>query len=136
MNITKITVWQLDLPLHKPYYLSGGRLRFDRGGRLAERGRVDRALVSELLRDPYFRRRPPKATGREAFGERFARAFETRARARGARGADLVATATAPTYCRLRRDQYYTATEFSRADLDTFVDLMVDQNRDSYRVCR
>ncbi|NNE24955.1 MAG: mandelate racemase/muconate lactonizing enzyme family protein [Rhizobiales bacterium] len=29
MRITAITVWQLDLPLHKPYYLSGGRLRFD-----------------------------------------------------------------------------------------------------------
>ena len=29
MKITHITVWQLDLPLHKPYYLSGGRLRFD-----------------------------------------------------------------------------------------------------------
>jgi L-alanine-DL-glutamate epimerase-like enolase superfamily enzyme len=29
MKISKITVWQLDLPLHKPYYLSGGRLRFD-----------------------------------------------------------------------------------------------------------
>lgn len=30
MKITRITVWQLDLPLHKPYFLSGGRLRFER----------------------------------------------------------------------------------------------------------
>ncbi len=29
MKITRISVWQLDLPLHKPYYLSGGRLRFE-----------------------------------------------------------------------------------------------------------
>ena len=29
MKITKITVFQKDLPLAKPYYLSGGRLRFD-----------------------------------------------------------------------------------------------------------
>jgi len=29
MKITGISVWQCDLPLHKPYYLSGGRLRFD-----------------------------------------------------------------------------------------------------------
>ena len=29
MKINRITVWQLDLPLHKPYYLSGGRLRFE-----------------------------------------------------------------------------------------------------------
>lgn len=30
MEITGIKVWQLDLPLHKPYYLSGGRLKFER----------------------------------------------------------------------------------------------------------
>lgn len=30
MKITRITVYQLDLPLTAPYYLSGGRLRFDR----------------------------------------------------------------------------------------------------------
>ena len=30
MKITRITTWQMDLPLSKPYYLSGGRLRFDR----------------------------------------------------------------------------------------------------------
>ena len=29
MKITRINVWQLDLPLHKPYYLSGGRLKFE-----------------------------------------------------------------------------------------------------------
>ena len=30
MKITRLTVWQLDLPLSEPYWLSGGRLRFDR----------------------------------------------------------------------------------------------------------
>lgn len=30
MRISWITVWQLDLPLSHPYFLSGGRLRFDR----------------------------------------------------------------------------------------------------------
>ena len=29
MKIERISVWQLELPLHKPYWLSGGRLRFD-----------------------------------------------------------------------------------------------------------
>ena len=29
MKITRITVWQADLPLTKPYWLSGGRLKFD-----------------------------------------------------------------------------------------------------------
>ncbi|EEE47371.1 mandelate racemase/muconate lactonizing enzyme family protein [Roseibium alexandrii] len=30
MKITKISVWQFDLPLSKPYWLSGGRLKFER----------------------------------------------------------------------------------------------------------
>ncbi len=30
MRITKITVWQIDLPLNKPYWLSGGRLKFEK----------------------------------------------------------------------------------------------------------
>lgn len=30
MRITRITIWQIELPLAKPYFLSGGRLRFDR----------------------------------------------------------------------------------------------------------
>ena len=29
MKITRISVWQRDLPLEEPYFLSGGRLRFD-----------------------------------------------------------------------------------------------------------
>lgn len=48
----------------------------------------------------------------------------------------LVADASAPTYCRLRRNQYYTAADFTQADFDAFVDLMVNHHRDSYRVCR
>jgi len=30
MRITRITVWKVDLPLTKPYWLSGGRLKFER----------------------------------------------------------------------------------------------------------
>ena len=30
MRIVEITVWQLDLPLKEPYWLSGGRLKFER----------------------------------------------------------------------------------------------------------
>ena len=29
MRITKISVWQLDLPLNEPHFLSGGRLKFE-----------------------------------------------------------------------------------------------------------
>lgn len=29
MKISRVSVWQLDLPLYKPYFLSGGRLKFE-----------------------------------------------------------------------------------------------------------
>ncbi|MBI3472366.1 MAG: anhydro-N-acetylmuramic acid kinase [Candidatus Solibacter usitatus] len=70
-----------------------GRERFDRGGRIAARGRVNRALLDELLADPYYRARPPKTAGREQYGAEFV------ARLLGARLPlrDLIATATALT---------------------------------------
>jgi anhydro-N-acetylmuramic acid kinase len=74
-----------------------GRQRFDSGGRLAARGRVDPALLAEWMRHPYLRRRPPKSTGREMFGREFADRLYDRARRRGLAPADVVATATAWT---------------------------------------
>lgn len=47
---------------------SDGRLAFDRDGRHARRGRPDEALLRQWLRHPFFRRKPPKSTGRELFG--------------------------------------------------------------------
>jgi len=51
--------------------LSRGRVWFDRDGRWAARGRVEETLLRRLFRHPFFRRPPPKSTGRETFGERF-----------------------------------------------------------------
>jgi anhydro-N-acetylmuramic acid kinase len=50
---------------------TAGRHRYDVDGKLAARGRVDQALLDELLRHPYFAEPPPKSTGREAFGRPF-----------------------------------------------------------------
>ena len=50
---------------------TGGRLTYDRDGRLAARGQVDEALLAELLRHPFFAAEPPKSTGREEFGRPF-----------------------------------------------------------------
>jgi anhydro-N-acetylmuramic acid kinase len=49
--------------------LSGGRLNFDKGGKLAGKGRVHDRLVDEVLAHSFFRRRVPASTGREDFGE-------------------------------------------------------------------
>ena len=40
---------------------------FDRGGAIAARGRPVASLLKALLADPYFRRSPPKSTGRDHF---------------------------------------------------------------------
>ena len=70
-----------------------GKRLFDRGGALAASGRVHQALLDDLLRDGYYRRRPPKSTGREQYGAEFvARMKRSRLPMR-----DLIATATALT---------------------------------------
>src|SRR5947209_1731583 len=75
-------------------HVTGGRQQFDRGGRLARAGKVDEGLLRRLLQHPFLRRRPPKSTGREEFGERFVDRFVLLGRLAGLSDADLVATAT------------------------------------------
>ncbi len=70
-----------------------GRWKFDRDGRLAARGRLNRELLDRLLDDPYLRQPPPKSAGREQYGREFVgRLLET-----GLPLPDLIATATAFT---------------------------------------
>jgi anhydro-N-acetylmuramic acid kinase len=70
---------------------TAGRKTYDAGGRLASRGRVLEPLLNDLLRLPFFARKPPKSAGREQFGSEFvARYFLSQ---RGTRYEDLVRTA-------------------------------------------
>jgi anhydro-N-acetylmuramic acid kinase len=70
-----------------------GRWSYDRGGRLAARGHVNRELLDRLLKDPYFRQPPPKTAGREQYGAEFVeRLLQT-----GLSLLDLIATCTAFT---------------------------------------
>lgn len=48
---------------------------FDRGGRFATRGQPIPTLLRAFLADPYFRRPPPKSTGRDYFNLRWLRRF-------------------------------------------------------------
>jgi anhydro-N-acetylmuramic acid kinase len=77
--------------------LSGGRMRMDRDGAMAARGQVSDALLGWLMRDRYFRRRPPKSTGREEFGPAFLERVGRQARRLKVAGDDLIATVTALT---------------------------------------
>jgi anhydro-N-acetylmuramic acid kinase len=72
---------------------SDKRLTYDRDGRIGASGTLDRALLDELLRDSYYRKRPPKSAGREQYGAAF---IERMKRSRRSLP-DLVATATALT---------------------------------------
>lgn len=83
--------------------ISGGKKRFDRNGQMAARGSVDRRLLSEMLRHPFLRCRPPKSTGREEFGAVFAEQFYRRAAKKGLADADIVATVTAFTAATIAR---------------------------------
>ncbi|WP_436912373.1 anhydro-N-acetylmuramic acid kinase [Halosimplex marinum] len=77
--------------------VTDGDLTYDVDGELAAAGGVDDGLVAEFLDDPYFRRAPPKTTGRERFGREYARRFVAAARDRGCSDPDVVASATALT---------------------------------------
>lgn len=50
---------------------SNGKLKFDRDGCFANKGTAQRHIIAEMARDPYFKKSPPKATGKELFNEHF-----------------------------------------------------------------
>jgi anhydro-N-acetylmuramic acid kinase len=68
-----------------------GKQRYDEGGKLAARGKIDIEGVRRALKHPYFRMPVPKSTGRDDFP------FQLMLLSTRVRGADLVATATAVT---------------------------------------
>jgi anhydro-N-acetylmuramic acid kinase len=71
------------------------RRPYDRHGAVASRGRILPGVMRALLNHPYFSLRPPKSTGREAFGEEFIRTV-------------LLAAGRAP-----KEDLIATVTEFT-----------------------
>jgi anhydro-N-acetylmuramic acid kinase len=74
--------------------LSRGRLTYDRNGELARAGRCDGRELRRILAHPYFRRKPPKSTGWEEFGEAFTRSVVGRMRRRGLGGDVILRTLT------------------------------------------
>ena len=71
--------------------------RFDEGGTIARSGAAVTGVLEECLAHPYFAAPPPKSTGRELFGERYADALIGRCLELGGSPEDVVATATALT---------------------------------------
>ncbi len=77
--------------------ITKGQRQYDRGGATAAKGEVHEGLLREMLRHPFFRRRPPKSTGREQFGQQYCEWLYSRSRREGLLPEDMVATATALT---------------------------------------
>jgi anhydro-N-acetylmuramic acid kinase len=77
---------------------TGGAMQFDAGGAIAAGGHACEELVEAIISaDSYYKRVPPKSTGREVYGAAFAARFREEGRRRGLSFADLVASATALT---------------------------------------
>lgn len=73
---------------------TNGAERFDEGGKRAAAGRVSEELLQLYLQDPYYRRKPPKSTGREVYGLSFTEQFRADGEQRQLSFADILATAT------------------------------------------
>ncbi len=68
---------------------------FDRDGKLAAQGKVNQSLLRRWLKEPFYRQKPPKSTGRELFTDAY---FEQLlADASGISPTDFIATLTALT---------------------------------------
>jgi anhydro-N-acetylmuramic acid kinase len=69
--------------------------RYDHDGKIGATGQVRETVITQLLRSPFFRQKPPRTAGREEFGREYAAKFLQLCR--GASKPDIVATATALT---------------------------------------
>ena len=76
---------------------SNGRFKYDKDGCFAGRGKINAEMLEQLMRQSYFRRRPPKTTGRELFGAQVADQLWRKAAKAKISKHDLLATATAFT---------------------------------------
>ena len=76
---------------------TSGKRTFDRNGRIGRAGNVSDKLLAQLKRHPFFRKAPPKTTGRELFGDAFIERLFSEASALRMSSQDTVATATALT---------------------------------------
>jgi anhydro-N-acetylmuramic acid kinase len=74
-------------------FASNGTQRYDQDGAVAARGRPADGLLAELLADPWFAQAPPRSTGRERFGERYAVKLREVGNAMGLSDEDVLATA-------------------------------------------
>ncbi|MHB9025999.1 MAG: anhydro-N-acetylmuramic acid kinase [Armatimonadota bacterium] len=76
---------------------TGQQEKYDHDGRRAAGGQVNERLLATLLEHPYYAQSPPKSTGRETFGSRYADQVYGEIGRAIKNGDDLIATITALT---------------------------------------
>jgi anhydro-N-acetylmuramic acid kinase len=76
---------------------------FDRNGKLASQGKINKVMLNNLLRHPFLNRRPPKSTGREEFGSQYCDAVYHKAVNKSIPAKDMMATVTAFTAVSIAR---------------------------------
>lgn len=74
-----------------------GNMSYDKDGLLAEKGKINDLLLNKLLNDDYFKKMPPKTTGREYFGVQYSDKLMEFAKNLRIDKFDLIATVTALT---------------------------------------
>jgi anhydro-N-acetylmuramic acid kinase len=70
---------------------------FDRNGSIAAQGKVLTLVLTQALRNPYFKLTPPRTAGREQFGREYAAKFLAICKRHSDKPEDALATATALT---------------------------------------
>jgi anhydro-N-acetylmuramic acid kinase len=85
-------------------HFSGGQQHYDAGGQMAAQGRVHQELLATLLAHPFIAQPPPKATGREVFGQTLWRTVLEHASTFRLSPADVVRTCTAFTAASILRN--------------------------------
>ncbi|MTI71242.1 MAG: anhydro-N-acetylmuramic acid kinase [Firmicutes bacterium] len=74
--------------------ITQGKLKYDKDGKFALKGRVNKELLKELLAHPYIIKKPPKTTGREEFGQDFSLFLLDKYRSLGVDIYDILTTFT------------------------------------------
>jgi anhydro-N-acetylmuramic acid kinase len=74
--------------------LSKGKQNYDRGGRFAAKGVVDKVILNDMLKHPFFKKHPPKSTGREEFGQQYCEELYHRISKKYITAENLIATVT------------------------------------------
>ncbi|MFV1952031.1 MAG: anhydro-N-acetylmuramic acid kinase [Nitrospinota bacterium] len=77
--------------------MTNGEKGWDENGILASRGKIDKELLSVLMKHPFLTKPPSKSTGREDFGEDYVRDVVRIGKDKDVYGDDLISTVTAFT---------------------------------------